>query len=185
MPANVTRTVREAVAVFSSGKDLEDAVNELEGAGFDRAMISLLADEFTVEEKLGHRYKRVEELEDSPDAPRDAFVSTESMGGLEGALIGGLTYIGAVAAAGAVVASGGVLGAAIGAAAMAGGAGAVIGSLLAKFVEEGHAIYLQEQIDRGGLLLWVRTVDAAHEKRAMEILLRNGAKHVHIHDIAA
>jgi hypothetical protein len=98
-------------------------------------------------------------------------------------VIGGLMYVGAVAAAGGIVASGGTLAGAIVAAALAGGAGGVTGTILAKLIEYHHADHLQEQLDHGGLLLWVRTRDGAHEARALEILARHSARDVHVHDI--
>ena len=52
---------------------------------------------------------------------------------------------------------------------------------LAKRLGEHHAEYLQEQIVRGGLLLWVRTRDPASEKRAIEILKKHSADKVHLH----
>jgi hypothetical protein len=92
-------------------------------------------------------------------------------------------YVGAVAAAGAVVVSGGSLAGAIAAAALAGGGGGLIGSILAKWVGDQHANYLQEQMDRGGLLLWVRTRDPAHEVRAVEILKKHAGDNVHTHTL--
>ena len=56
----------EAVAVFHDVVSLDDAVASLIDAGFDKDDISLLASDAAVEEKLGHRYERVEELEDDP-----------------------------------------------------------------------------------------------------------------------
>ena len=60
----------EAVAVFHDVADLDQAVEELVAVGFARSDVSLLASEAAVEDKLGHRYERVQELEDDPDAPR-------------------------------------------------------------------------------------------------------------------
>jgi hypothetical protein len=48
-------------------------------SGFERAEIILLASESAVEEKLEHKYKKVSELEDDPNVPRAAYVSTESV----------------------------------------------------------------------------------------------------------
>lgn len=174
----------EAVGVFDTAEALQDAIDELLSAGFDRAELSLLASEHAVEGKLGHRYEKVDELEDDPSAPRTVYVSTESIGDAEGGLIGGLMYVGAVATAGAVVASGGTLGAAIAGAALVGGAGGLIGQVLAQLIGDHHARYLQEQIDHGGLLLWVRTRDAAHEGRAVKILSKHSAHNVHSHALA-
>lgn len=174
---------REAVAVFDTAEALEEAIEALESNGFDRADISLLADAAAVEEKLGHRYKRVESLEDDPNVPRTAFVSTESVGDAEGALVGSLSYVGAVAAAGTIVASGGTLAAVISAALLSGTAGGVAGTVLASVLDYRHAKYLQDQLAHGGLLLWVRTPDAVHELRAVEILQAYTAHDVHVHTV--
>ncbi|NKB58700.1 MAG: hypothetical protein GKS00_20415 [Alphaproteobacteria bacterium] len=175
--------VREAVGVFDSAETLEAAVDELQSSGFNRADLSLLAGEPAVQEKLGHMYDKVSELEDDATVPRDAYVSTESIGNAEGGLIGGLMYIGAVAAAGSIVASGGPLAAAIAGAAMVGGAGGLIGAILANWIGDHHADYLQDQLDRGGLLLWVRTWNEAQEKSASDILTKHSAHDVHVHGL--
>jgi hypothetical protein len=179
------RTVREAVGVFNRPEELQSAIDELLSSGFDRAELSLLASEHAVEEKLGHRYEKVSVLADDPTVPREAYVSTEAIGGAEGGLIGGLMYVGAVAAAGAIVISGGTLATAIGATMLAGGVGALIGSILAKWVGDHHSHYLQEQLDRGGLLLWVRTWDGEDEKLAVNILRKYSASGVHVHALPA
>ncbi len=176
-------TIREAVAVLETADELERAIEDLQSSGFDRAEISLLADERTVEEKLGHRYRRASELEDDPNAPRTVYISTESVGDAEGGLIGGLMYVGAITAAGVVVAGGGALAATLAAAALAGGAGGVVGSILAGMVGEHHADYLSKQLQKAGLLLWVRTRDADHEKRAVDILSRHSAHDIHVHSV--
>ena len=179
------RTVREAVGIFHRPEDLQGAIDELLSSGFHRAELSLLASERAVEEKLGHQYEKVVAMADNPTIPRAAYVSPEAIGGAEGGLIGGLMYVGAAVAAGAIVASGGTLAAVITAAALAGGAGGLIGSVLAKWVGNHHAHYLQEQIDHGGLLLWVRARNVEHEKRATEILKKHSGEGVHVHALPA
>ncbi len=67
--------IREVVAVFDSAETLENAVFDLQTHGFDRSAFSLLASEHAVEQKLGRRYHRVEEMEDEPKAPRETFFS--------------------------------------------------------------------------------------------------------------
>ena len=46
-------TLREAVGVFTSADDLQEAIDELQSSGFHRAELSLLANEEAVNEKLG------------------------------------------------------------------------------------------------------------------------------------
>jgi hypothetical protein len=177
------QTIREAVGVFHTTLDMENAIEELEENGFDRADISLLAGEETVKQRLGHRFYDARSLEDDPKVPRTAFVSTESIGDAEGALVGGLFYVGALAAAGAVVASGGSVGAILLATAAGGSSLGMIGGLLARFVGKHHADHLQKQLERGGLVVWVRTREPPDEQRAMDILKRNNAEDVHVHSI--
>jgi len=183
MASQAQETRTEAVAVFDDAATLQEAIDELLSSGFDRAELSLLAGEDAVEENLGHAYQKAEELEDDASVPRAAYVSTESLGDAEGGLVGTLVYVGALAAAGAVVASGGTLAAAVVGAAAAGGTGGLIGAALAQLLGHHHARYLQEQLDHGGLLLWVRTRDAAHEKRAVAILSQHSAHDVHTHPL--
>ncbi|MEQ9607792.1 MAG: hypothetical protein RLN99_09015 [Kiloniellaceae bacterium] len=178
-------THTEAVAVFSDVERLQAAIDDLLNHDFDQAEISLLASDKAVDEKLGHLYERAQQLEDAPDAPRAAYVSTADRGDAQGGLIGGLMYIGALAAAGAVFASGGTLGVALAGAAAAGGAGGAVGAGLAKFIGDKRATELQDQLAHGGLLLWVRTRDAEMEGRAQAILRKHAGQDVHLHQINA
>jgi len=64
MAETSAQTAREAVGVFHDLERFKDAVDELTSTGFDRADLSLLASQQTVEEKLGHAYRKVGELEE-------------------------------------------------------------------------------------------------------------------------
>ncbi len=176
--------VREAVGVFHHWNNLQAAVDELTASGFDRSEVSLLAGEATVEEKLGHVYSKVSELEDDPDAPRLCFVGRDSLTEGKATAIGALGYVGAVAAIGVVVASGGTLAWAAIAGVAAGGGGAAVGSLFAHALGRGRAKDLEAQLEKGGLLLWVYTRDAAHEEKATAILRKHGGDDVHVHSLA-
>ena len=180
-----TRTIPEAVGIFHRNEDLQGAIDELLNSGFHRSELGLLASEAAVQEKLGDQFKTVSVLADDPAVPRSAYVSPEAIGDAQGGLIGALVYVGAAATAGAVVASGGTLAAIITAVVLAGGTGGLLGSVLAKWLGGHHASYLQDQIDRGGLLLWVRTRHATDEQRAVEILKRHSGSEVHVHALPA
>lgn len=174
--------VREAVAVFDDVSSLEAAVEDLRAAGFADEAISLLAGQDAVEKKLGRMYQRVEELEDDPRAPRTAFVSEQSLGERENRVLGSLTVLPTVIAAGTVVASAGAVAAAIVGTAVA---GAAIGTVLTHWMDRRHADRLQEQLDRGGVLLWVHTPSEAEERKALEVLTRYSAHDIHIHEVPA
>lgn len=185
MASTAKPLVREAVTAFDNLEDFEAAVDELLSNGFDRAELSLIARDDAVAEKLGHIYRRAEEVEDDSDVPRKAFVSEEAVAEGEGALVGALMYVPAVIAGGAVVASGGALVAALGTAGLAAGAGGVVGAMLAEWLGENHADYIRRQLDRGGLLLWVNLRDAAHEAAATAILKKHSRQPVHVHSLPA
>jgi hypothetical protein len=176
------RTVTEAVAVFHDVASLDAAVEDLRKAGFKRSAISLLASEDAVAKKLGHRYERVEELEDAPDAPRITYRTRASLGDTEDVIVGSLTYLPAVLAAGTVVASAGIVAAAITGTAIG---GALIGTVLARWLGEHHAKNLSEQLEHGGLLLWVRTRNKEQEDAALRILLDHSGADVHLHQLPA
>ncbi|WP_197460214.1 hypothetical protein [Sphingorhabdus sp. M41] len=185
MAEQETPTVREAVGVFQSERALQTAVDDLLSHGFDRAELSLLAPVSSVEKELGHSFASVKELEDDAAVPTTAYVSTDVIGDAEGGVFGGFIYVGALATLTAVVASGGAIGAAIIAAAAGGIGGGAIGAILARIIGQHHADYVADQLERGGLLLWIRTWNAADEKHAVEILVDHSGSDVHVHELPA
>ena len=179
------KMIREAVAVFHDQQTFQAAVDDLLNAGFDYGDISLLAGEKAVEQKLGRYYEKISDLEDDPDVPRVAYADRDSLVEGRTALVGGLGYIGAVAAAGAVVATGGTLAMAIAGAVIAGGSGGLIGTLGARWLGRDRANDVQKQLEKGGLLLWVRLRDKEVERKALKILSRLSADDVHVHELPA
>ena len=180
---SATKTAcREAVGVFCDWASFQAAVDDLLRNGFDRSDISMLAGEKVVEQKLERAYQKVSELSDDMDVPRAAFVGRDSLVEGKAAAIGVLGYIGAMSAVGAVVASGGALAWIIAAGVAAGGGGAAVGTLIARTLGRKRGQDIQAQIEKGGLLLWVRTCNTKCEPRAIEILQRHGATDVHMHD---
>jgi hypothetical protein len=172
MPA----TIKEAVAAFDDADALDKAVFALETRGFDRAAFSVLASESTVEQKLGHRYSQVKEMEDDPKAPRATFFSHVSLLEADYLPAPALAGIGAlvVAGIGTVIP---VL--------VAAGIGAVLGTALGRLMHQHHAKLVNEQLARGGILLWVNVRNAGEEKTALEVLKTLAAHDVHVHEIAA
>lgn len=167
--------IREVVAVFKGADELDSAVYELQTRGFDRAAFSLLASEEAVMQKLGHRYQQVREVEDNSKAPRETFFSRVSR--LEADYLPApiLASVGILALAGV----GSIL-----AVLVAASAGSLLGVALGRMIHERHATRVQEQLTRGGLLLWVNVRNAGEEETALEVLRSHSAHDVHAHDIA-
>lgn len=181
----MANTIREVVAVFHDERSLQEAVDELLRNGFDRAACSLLAGRHSVEKHLGRYFKRVSEVEDDPEVPYIPYIGSDSRTVAMGAVASGIAYIGAVTSIGVIIASGGTAAAALAGAAIVGGAGGIIGAALSTVIGRHHEKYIKDQLERGGLLLWVRTENPAREKLACEILRRDAGGHVHGHDIPA
>lgn len=170
---------REVVGVFHDAPALEDAADALMSNGFDRAALSLIATEAVVEKELGSKLVRVEQLADNPDVPRIAYINHSDLAIGQGALIGGLFYVGAVAGTAAVLASGGTMLLALAAAAAGGAGGGGIGAVLGAWLNKETADKIGDEIARGGLVLWVRTHSKDEDDRALKIMTDNGAYHAH------
>jgi hypothetical protein len=175
-------TDTEAVALFHDVKSLQAAIDELLTSGFDQGCLSVLGNEKAIEDKLGHSYGSTKDLEDNPKVPRATWVPHESIVA-EAACIGTPAYLSAIIGSLMVFASGGTLLGGVAIAAVAGGAGATVGTALAGIVGHEHAKHLNENLNRGGLLLWVRTRDVEAEKKALDVLRRHSGQDVHLHPV--
>jgi hypothetical protein len=176
--------IREAVGVYFDGQHLDHAIQELVGAGFDHSEIGILAGEYTVQQSLGDVYERANEFAASPKAPCTAFVANRRDDDTVHAWLGSLVFYGATTAAGAAVASAAVLGGAVAAAASGAAAIGAAGALMGLIIHKSDAQYLEEQIDDGHLLLFVRAHDAEHEAKALQILAKNCAYEPKVYDVA-
>jgi hypothetical protein len=174
-------SVREVVAVFSDAKTLDDAIESLEIAGSDRAAISVMSSQDTIDSKLGHLFRKSAQSADADDVARGVEVSRYDLAEGIGAVVSIPVFIGVTAGLIAVFSIGGGVIAAIiaglGAATLGGGFGAAAALVIGKH----HADHLEEQLQQGGLLLWVRVSGAADEKAKLDLLRSVGGKHVHGH----
>jgi hypothetical protein len=175
-------TIREAVAAFDDPEALKAAVSDLQSAGFDRAEISFLARE-GFEGHLAQDYRDMREAQDDPGAKRDAVIVEDDIRQRRTLDISLAATVAAFAAAGFTVMTGGATLVAAGAAAGAMAAVGGVGALLGKRYGESQATFMKEQLERGGILVFVRTPDAEAETRAQEVLRRHAARDVHIHEV--
>jgi hypothetical protein len=172
-------TIREAVAVFDDAEELEASVSELQSNGIDRSELSFLAHDLPA----GRFPSDLRQAADDPATPREPVVSDTDL--RQGRVLGtGLAAtIAAFAAAGLTVATGGVATATIAAALAAGGVGAA-STLFGRKLADDQASFLEAQLARGGVLLWVRTGNAASEQTVLEVLRRHSA-YAYLHDLPA
>jgi hypothetical protein len=178
-------TVQEAIGVFFDIDHLKLAIEELESAGFDNSEIGLLASEKAVEEALRDVYTRSEDFSENPNAPCVAFVADKPGDDTFHALIGGLFFYGATTAAGAAVASAAILGGAVVAAASGVAAIGLAGTVMGLIIHQSDADFLDEQVDEGHILLFVRTRNAERAAKAVDVLAKNCAFQPKVYSVPA
>ncbi len=179
--APVPGMFKEVVGVFMSKDDLQNTIRELEGTAFPRQDISVMGTRSELEKVFGVKVVSPEFAIDNPDTPRQAPSRPEEQTiGMAG-MIGGTAYVGAMAMA---LAAGAVTFPAIVSAAVIGGiGGGTLGAVLTKLLGNRYNRHIEQQIEKGGLLLWARTPDAEKEDLARRIMITNNAHDVHVHQI--
>jgi hypothetical protein len=177
------RVVREVAAVFRREDILEDAIQALLHAGFDRGDIDIMGDIETVRRRLGALYIPSQVIADVPGTPRSAYVARDDIATATAGVAGMLFYLGAATAAMTVIASGGSLALVAAAAAAGGSVGAGIGAAAIHLLGKKQAEQLELQLMLGGIVLWVRARDREKEERAQEILARLGGEAIRVHEI--
>ncbi len=165
--------IHEAVGIFFDAESVEACVNDLKSNGFNNETIGLLANQQTVQAKLTHLYEQVNEH--GTNEPDVAFVGKESTENSTNAFLGSLSFIGAATVGSGVVASAALLGGPllVSAATVAFGGG--IGAVLGWVISKSEADYLEEQVEAGHILLFVRTNNAQQERRALDSFARFNA----------
>lgn len=173
--------VREAVGVFQSEKDIQEAIDDFESSGFNHASFSRPASPEKIEDALHHPIHDIQELEDDPAIPRDTFTDPGSFSTMKALIILLPAYILALAAI------------AYGAATRWDTIDGIISFILLGLIGVGGGAYFswrvaskhEERIkvekSLGGLLLWVRTGNKNQDKRAIKIMKAHGATDIHIH----
>ena len=168
--------VREAVALFSTETAFLNALDSLQENGFDRADLSVLGG------AISRPFESASMLADDKRAKRGANANPESVVEAEAAAIGIPVYVGALGAFFAVAATGGALALAIPMTLAGGLAGGGLGAIGAHAIEKRHRRAIEQQIDNGGLLLWVRTNTPERVVSALRLLKAAGGQEAHVHE---
>lgn len=174
--------VKEAVGVFKNLDDLNEAVNELEITAFPRHDISVLGGTHGLNREYGRASIDPRLAEDDPYAPRTVPIHPEEKAIGKGVVIGVGAYIGAIAGAFILgpqadyllfiptVATGTFIGGAL-------------GWLVTEMLRFRFSREIEDQIDEGGLVLWVRTMGRSKERLAQDIMRKHGGTHIHTHRV--
>lgn len=175
--------VREAVGMFDDIGAVHDCIEDLQSNGFDRSDITMLSRLQVIGDASTLPINNTEQTEDSPTAFRGPIVEPESVGDAQGALLGAPIYVLTLCGAGISAAFGLTTAMLLTVSAIAGFVGIGLGVLLVSLLRKRQSGYYQQQLEHGGIPLWIHTSDPEHERRAIEALTQNRAHDVHIHDL--
>jgi len=175
--------IREAIGIFFDAKHLEAAIRDLRASGFKHDELGLLAGEISVVKSLGELYTKTNTHTDTSLAPETAFVKKESLGDTFRSLAGALVFTGATTAMGIAVASTGIFSGAVLASATGAAGVLTIGALIGMLIHQSDAEYLEEQVDEGHLLLFVRVRNPEEEANAIRILSRHAGYDARVHEV--
>ncbi|MCJ9427483.1 hypothetical protein [Kordiimonas marina] len=172
---------REAVALFDTEQDLQEAVDDLESHGFSNAAISRPVSPEEIESTLRRSIRSVAELEDDSRVPREPYIDRNSRSTALMVTVFAPIYILLLAGTGLATAHGMEPWQAV---VLVSGLG-VIGALGGGLIAYRHATRMKDRARKekswGGLLLWVRTGSRGQEQRALDILRRHAGRDVHLH----
>lgn len=180
-PSSAPGLTREAVGLFMSVDDLQAAVRDLEGTAFPRQDISVMGSRDELLEVFGEKTVDPHRVMERAETPRQSLPRPEekTIGGA--AMVGIPAYVGAMGAA--LTAGAVAFPALVGAAIIGGLGGSTLGAILVKIMGDRDTRHFEEQIERGGLLLWVRTPDHDREEIAMQLMHKNNGREIHVCDI--
>jgi hypothetical protein len=156
-----TELTSELVAQYPDRASFERAVTALIAAGFERTDLSVLA------------------THDSLEVAGDiAGYKPDPEGSVVAGLAGEMGFLGSIGIAGALLLAAGPVGVAA-AAVVAAGAGALaLRPFFDELTESAHAAGFTQAIEKGRILLWVRTADAPAVERACALLKETGGANV-------
>lgn len=180
----VYRNVREVVGIFDNHIRMEETIADLENSGIGRHLISVLGSEAAIKKQFGKNNPASDLLKDHPQAPRSPDIKQEELSVAQGAIISSGILTGVVAA---IIAAGAITlpGALVTTIMIGGVGGGAVGAILAKLLGDKYASYFQQQIDQGGILLWVTSPDTDIENKALAVLKEHNARDIHVHELPA
>jgi hypothetical protein len=170
-----TAKAREVAGLFRSREKLQAAVDDLLLYGFDRADLDLMGSPDRVHNVLRNASISLD-LAGAPRVSKGVPAWREDIALVQAMIVAIFGFVAAAAAAAVVIALGGSIVPAIIAAALAGSiAAALSGLVFARHFKPKDVVVLDENLQGGGVIVWVRVRTADQEAKARQILLAHGA----------
>jgi hypothetical protein len=168
---------RQLVGLFEDQSTFEAAINDLQGTGIDRSQLSILSHK-SFEEHDPHNEEEAAEAALDPESKGTAVTSDVDLRQGRTMLSGMAGAVGGSVTGAAILLTGAAAAAALPLAAAAGlgfGAAAHAAGRKASHTEVRH---LREQLEHGGIVLWVTPRTQHEEETAMDILGRRAARSI-------
>lgn len=153
--------------LFSTPREAAAAVHSLESQGVEPSKISLVAGESFDKEAFGI---------DSHTKLAEGVAIGTGTGGAIGAVVAGLTTVGAVVSGGAGLVVAGPLVAALAGAGAGAAGGGILGGLVGLAIPEHEVKHYQDSIEKGSVLVGVECADGDGKERARKTLEQCGAE---------
>jgi hypothetical protein len=175
---------REVTGIFHSRAALDEAIEALLLAGFDRADIDILDDPEAIRARLGPVYIAPEELADVPLAPRrPAFLPEDIAAAKVVAIPTVAAFAATVAAFWALSTGDGIFWTVIYSVLAAAAAGGAAALMIRPVLERERAFGLEHHMLGRGIVLWIRVHSPEQEQKALEILREFAARAVRVHEV--
>ncbi len=156
-------------AIFDSHPEAARALESLVAAGFDTSKISFIASDDFDADTFGV---------ESGSKMAEGVAIGAGTGGAIGAVVAGLTLVGAVASGGAGLVVAGPLVAALAGAGAGAAGGSVLGGLIGLAIPEHEIKHYEEAIERGSVLVGVECDDSDERKAAKAVFERHNAEKI-------
>jgi hypothetical protein len=177
-------TKREAVAVYQTANSLRAALRSLKRVGFDRARVTLVADQVLAEQKLGPALPKAVDVAEPLVDPRARYILERHGSDHFAALLGaGIGYVGAaVAAIGAVSGNHFIVVPALLGTLLCGAAAVALTAASGRLSNPALDL-LARRFRRGEFLLWVQIDTPEQEAKALKVLSKNSVQDVQVFDV--
>lgn len=171
------------IAVFRAPEHLDLAVIELIDLGFDRTDITILMAENTIMRTLKQRYRQISELGSQSGLQRRRYVSDGSQKDGNAAFSGRLISVGLTDGGSSVFATDDNLAATIVATSRAIGADRSLSDTLAQLLGRSDALFVSSQLDRTGIVVWIRTRSSELARLALDVLEKHWRRDIHAYTV--
>lgn len=168
----------EVIGIFSSIRDLNEAVDKLLSHGFNQHSLRVIANELVFNTQFHLNYKTIYDVINDQSIPKKPFYAEENIAIAEGAVMGFLVYICTLGVAWFAIEHREETIQFIIMILIAILVSTIIGIILAISLDRHHKKYINSQLIKGGIPIWIHYENTSQQKLIELILKNNNAKNI-------